>query len=255
MFDFNNLYSLAKANSFTNLRLILFLFSISAFVLDLIFSVIFFKKYLKTKEKYLLYFALTLFLIYWTRLPFALSLIGFSFVIENFYLFFALTLPLYVAALIFLALGLRNFCTVLCQKRISIVFYSWLIVAFIALGYYFISEKAIFSNYDAVKTLYYVFLFPLRLAILLIILRTLFDKQIFLEKSRKIGLIIILINNILGAGVNFFNYNMMMHLPPQFWFLPVVGYSLGYIWEFFNSLLLIFGFLLIAKEKKLQQKD
>jgi hypothetical protein len=69
------------------------------------------------------------------------------------------------------------------------------------------------------------------------------------------GLIIILINDILGAGVNFFNYNMMMHLPPQFWFLPVVGYSLGYIWEFFNSLLLIFGFLLIAKEKNLQKES
>ncbi|MGB9848196.1 MAG: hypothetical protein ACPLKV_03280, partial [Minisyncoccia bacterium] len=100
------------------------------------------------------------------------------------------------------------------------------------------------------KTLYYVFIFPIRLVTILIIIRAFLDKSMPLLKNQKIGLAILLADTILGGLVNAFNYYGMMHLPPQFWFLPVSGYSIGYIWEFVNALLLIFGFLLITKENK-----
>jgi len=235
-----------------NIKPFLFILSILAFLLDLIFAAFFFIKYLKNQRqnKFLLFASLALFFIYWIRLPFALNLIGFSFVIENFYLFFAVFLPFYIIALIFIILALQYLCPQLCKKRINIFFCSWAIVALISAAYYFFSYKGLFVNYMPVKTLYYVFVFPARVVIFLLLLRTFFGKDMSLTKIQKIGLFSLFLNNFLGAAVNYFNYAVMLNVPPQFWFLPVAGYSIAYIWEFFNSILLIGGFLLIAKDFK-----
>lgn len=228
---------------------ILAIFSLVAFVLDLIFAVYFFKKYLKSQkqQKIFLYISLVLFFIYWTRLPFALNLLGFTFIVERIYLVFAFALPLYLIALIFIILILRSLCIAIVQKRLFIVFHVWAAVAFIAMFYYFISYKGLFPEYTPIKTMYYVFIFPARLSILLIIFRLLLDKQINLLKPQKIGLIILLVNNLLGAAVNYFNYSVMLNVPPEFWFLPVASYSISYIWELINSISLITGFLLLTK--------
>lgn len=235
----------------------IFLASISllAFVLDLIFAVYFLVKFFKSQkqQKIFLYISLVLFFIYWTRLPFALNLLGFPFIVDQIYLIFAITLPLYLIALIFIILVLRHLCPNLCQKRLFIFFHGWAIVAFVAMFYYFVSYKGLFADYTPAKTMYYIFIFPARITIFLVALRLLLGKQNLL-KIQKIGIIILLINNLLGAAVNYFNYYSMMNLPPQFWFLPVASYSMPYIWELINSILLISGFLLLTRQPKACKK-
>ncbi len=236
---------------FPTIKPILFIFGFSAFLLDLFFAGFFFKKYLKTQKqhKFLLFASLALFFMYWVRLPFVFSLIGFSFVIEYFYLFFAICLPSYVLALICLILVFYySTCPRLCQKRLHIIFGAWTIVAFLSLGYYFVNYKGLFEDYTPMKTLYYVFIFPVRILILLVISRSFFLKEVLLTKLQKIGILILLLNNLTGAVVNYFNYSLIMRVPPSFWFLPVTGYSIAFVWEFINSILLIVGFYLFAKD-------
>ncbi|MCX8016120.1 MAG: hypothetical protein N2692_02355 [Patescibacteria group bacterium] len=231
---------------------ILAVFSLLAFVLDLTFSVYFFIKYLKSQkqQRIFLYISLVLFFVYWTRLPFALNLLGFTFVVERIYWVFAVALPLYLIALILIILVLRTLCSELCQKRVFIFLHAWAVVAFIVMFYYFVAYKGLFSDYIPVKTLYYIFIFPARIFILLVALRLLFDKQTNLLKIQKIGPIILIVNNLLGALLNYFNYSVMLSVPPAFWFLPVAGYSISYIWELINSILLIVGFLFITSQIK-----
>ncbi|MGB9847596.1 MAG: hypothetical protein ACPLKV_00005, partial [Minisyncoccia bacterium] len=148
----NEISNLSNLNFFpvTNLRIFLFCLSSSAFVLEIIFAIYFLRRYLKTGKtnNSYLYIALALFFYFLVRIPFVLSLIGVSFVIENLYLFFAITLPMYITALICIAVSLRIFCSQICRKRLNIFFHAWTIVAFIALGYFFISERGLFSNYE-----------------------------------------------------------------------------------------------------------
>lgn len=232
-------------------KIILASCSLLAFILDIVFAIFFFVKYIKSQKKNqtFLYISLVLFFVYWTRLPFALNLLGFPWIVNQIYWIFSIVLPLYLIALIFIILVLRSLCPLLCQKRLFIFFHAWAIVALMAMSYYFLYYKGIFSDYLPVKTMYYIFIFPARIIIFLVGLYSIFNKQMNLLKIQKIGILILLVNNLLGTAVNYFNYYSMMHLPPEFWFVPVAGYSIGYIWELINSILLITAFLLLTKKQ------
>lgn len=195
-------------------------------------------------DKSLLFWALALFLMYWFQIPAILFSATKLIIVSNFNLFFALTFPITLLALIFIYLGILQISKIQMHKNKKRLFFLWFSSAIIFFIYQFISNNGIIDTYTMPLVGNIVFYLPIRLLIIFVLV-----KNFFRMDSRNIywilGVVGVVGESILGLSRNFFIIKNVLTYPPELWYAVIASSTFFFVTQIISILLLIFGFFFL----------
>lgn len=220
----------------------------TAFILGFIVSIYLFAKWLRHRKrpKFLLFWSVALFLMYWFQVPLILSLLGRKMVITDFNLFFALTLPITFLALVFIYLGLLKNWGIKFGQTSKIIFLFWFLFALIFFVYYFISNEGIIRTYSMPLMGNIGFYVPIRILIICIS-----AKELLSAKSRSaplvLGTSLVTGESVIGIIRNFLVIRTVLSYPPVFWYIAMNSLKIFFVLQTTSVILLALGFLFLQR--------
>jgi len=189
----------------------------------------------------LLFWAMGLFLMYWFQVPAILVGLGKTVTVTDFNLFFALTLPITFLALMLFYFGILQISKIDLGRNKKIFLFAWFVFAVAFFAYYFITEKGIINTYVLPLVGNILFYLPIRLLIIVAVIRSLFH-SVIKNIYGILGVIGIVIESILGLMRNFFVIETVLDYPPSFWYLAMSGSKFFFVTQTLSIILLVFGF-------------
>ena len=195
----------------------------------------------KPHARALLFWAFSLFLMYWFQIPAILFSIRKVIVVSDFNLFFALTFPITFLAFIFIYLGILQIFEIQTERGKNFFTWSWFIFAIFFFTYHFIARKGVIETYSFPIVGNLLFYVPIRMLIIFITVRW-FIKL----KSRNIYSILgtggIVMESALGLLRNFFVIKNTLIYPPQLWYFVIGSSRFFFITQTISIVLLVIGF-------------
>lgn len=230
---------------------ILALFPLVALASGIAVSIYLLAKWLRheRRHKYLLFWALALFLMYWFQVPMALSLLGRTMVMTDFNLFFALTLPITFLALVLICLGLFEVLGVRLGKTAKLLFWFWFLFALAFFAYYFISNEGIIRTYSMPILGNVVFYLPIRCLIIFIVLKHF--RKCLEDKMQTtdcvMGTVLIAGESVIGIFRNILIVKTVLAYPPAFWYVAMSSLKIFFILQASSVIMLSLGFLFLYR--------
>lgn len=224
------------------------IFPLLALILGIIVSFCLFFDWLKCKgrPRFLLWWALALFLMYWFQVPTILAKFGKVLTVTEFNFFFALTLPITFLALMFVYLGVVGITKVNLGKGVKLLLAAWFILSVIFFAYQFVSNGGIIKTYALPLVGNLAFYIPIRLLIALTIIRWLF-KSDFKTILQILGASGIILESALGIFRNFLILKNVLAYPPEYWYVVLSGLDIFFILQSFSVIFAALGFLFLHK--------
>lgn len=216
----------------------------TALLLGVLLSAIFFIEWLrhqKFSRRFLLYWALGLFFMYWFQVPAILAKAGKVITVTDFNLFFTLSFPITLLALIFFYLGILDILKIRMSQWAKVVFWIWFSSAFLFFGYHFIIQGGIISTYSLPLAGNIIFYLPIRTLIILTLARW------FLTVPRLtlwgvLGAVGIAGESVLGLLRNFLIIKNVLIYPPSMWYRVLSDLQIFFILQSLSVIVLVFGF-------------
>ena len=219
------------------------LFPIVALALGVLVSVYLFVDWLRhgRRPRFLLCWALALFLMYWFQVPVILTNLGKVITVTDFNFFFALTLPVTFLALMLIFLGVVEFIGLRLRTGTKIALFLWFLSSVLFFAYQFILNEGIIKTYAMPLAGNLAFYLPLRIVIIAVLVRWLFGpapKALF----EVIGVCRIMGESALGIVRNLLVLETILAYPPEFWYLALTELRIFFILQTFSVIAVALGF-------------
>lgn len=192
----------------------------------------------------LLLWAIALFLFYWFQLPAIFVGLGKVITLTDFNLFFSLTFPITLLALILIYLGILQMAGIRLSRPKKIFFFVYFALAVLFFSYYFISRKGIIEDYALPLVGNIAFYLPMRLLIIFTIAKITLRTE-FGNAYGTLGAAVIISEGILGLIRNFIVIKTVLAYPPHFWYMAFSGSKFFFITQTISVIFLAFGFYLL----------
>ena len=224
------------------------LLSSSALALGVLASVYFFIGWRKHQDRQharaLLLWALALFLMYWFQVPAIFFSIRNVIVVTDFNLFFALTFPITLLALVFIYLGILQISKIRLGKKKKYIFALWLLSAVLFFTYHFTANQGVIETYSLPLIGNILFYLPIRILIIFVLARWLFTSKIK-NIYGILGATGIIAESLFGISRNFFIIKNVLTYPPELWYATISSSKFFFITQTMSIILLVFGFFFL----------
>ena len=213
-----------------------------AFLLGLIASVYLFIEWLRhgRRPRFLLYWAIGLFLMYWFQVPVILTNLGKVIIQSDFNFFFALIFPITFVALVLIYWGALDAIGIRLRPKIKMLFFAWFLFALAFFIQQFIVQEGVIQEYALPLVGNIAFYLPIRMLIILTL-------AWWLWKSRNktiygiLGASAIIGESVLGLTRNFLIVKNVLAYPPEFWYVVLAGLDIFFILQTASIILLSMG--------------
>lgn len=198
------------------------------------------------RPRFLLFWALSLFLMYWFEVPLILGVLGKVVTVTSFNLFFAMMLPVTFLALVLLYRGTLELLEIRWTKKANTLFFFWFLAAVVFFGYVFTIGGGIIRTYALTLGGTLMFFVPIRALIILTLTKWLWrarDKTI----SGILGASAIIAESVFGIISNLLIVRNIMVYPPEFWYLALISLKIFFMLRMVNVVLIAFGYFFFCK--------
>lgn len=216
----------------------------AALALGILLSGIFFIEWLrhqKFSRRFLLYWALGLFLIYWFQVPAILAKAGKAVTVTDFNFFFALSFPITFLALVFFYLGTIDILGIRLPRWAKITLGAWFLFAIVFFAYNFIIQKGVISTYALPLVGNILIYLPIRTLIILTLVRW-FITVPRLTLFGVLGAAGIAGESALGLLRNFLIIKNVLIYPPSQWYRVLSDLDIFFVLQSLSVIVLVFGF-------------
>lgn len=192
----------------------------------------------------LLFWAISLLLMYWFQVPAVLVGLGITITVTDFNLFFALSFPVTFLALMLLYLGVLQIKQIALSRKKKMLLFMWFAAAIIFFAYYFIINKGIIETYVLPLGGNIVFYMPMRLMIIAAAVKLLLRPEMRTPAGIS-GMAAVIGESVLGLARNVFIINKVLLHPPQFWYSVISDSQFFFITQALSIIMLAFGFFFL----------
>ncbi|GEM_PF-6302158 len=222
---------------------LLVLFPLLTLVLSVILSLRLFVDWFKHGRRpwFLLFWSLSLFLMYWFLVPLIFTGLGKVITVTDFNLFFALTLPVTFLALIFVYIGVLEITGAVLKKNTKIILFFYFLLSLLFFAYQFILNDGIIKTYALPLIGNLAFYLPLRILIVSAVIGWLV-KPGPKTLNGYLGAFGIIGDGVLGGIRNILIVKNVLAYPPEFWYVVLSGMHSFFYLQIFSIVLIAFGF-------------
>ena len=179
-------------------------------------------------------------MIYLFQIPVILTSLGRVITVTRFNLFFSLTFPITLLALIFLYWGVLEVIGIRLKPKIRWGFFVWVLAAVLFFGYYFITRKGVIETYALPLVGNIIFYLPLRTLIIVTLVRWL--SQTPKTAYGMLGAAGIIGESTLGIVRNLLVIKNVLTYPPEFWYIALSSLEIFFVLQTIGLFLLVLGF-------------
>lgn len=224
-----------------------FIFSSATIVIGVIGGAYLFFEWLRhgRQHRFLLWWALGLYFLYWFQLPFILTNAGIGITVADYGVFFGTTFPLVFVGLVLIYLGIleaappKNHNIRRMRKR-HLLF--WIFAAFVIFGLYFSWNGNVTDRklaYIAIS----LFFLPIYLLIFTALVGWFRSKDLLKTNILSFGIVLMMLGALFGIVQLFWSLRRVLTYPPEFWFLTLSSFSSLYVIQAVGAFLFLAGFL------------
>lgn len=220
-----------------------------ALMLGILLSIYLFAVWLRhpsRRPKFLLFWALALFLMYWFQVPVILTNLGRQATITNFNLFFAITFPITFLALSLIYLGALDVLNLKMRPNSKRLFFLWFLSAIAFFAYQFIVQQGVIQTYTLPLVGNLAFYVPIRILIILTLIGWI--RRGGGSIYGLFGAAGIIGESILGLTRNFLIVKNVLAYPPEFWYVALTNLKIFFILQSTSIILLAIGFFFFHQE-------
>ena len=225
-----------------------FVFPVAALALGILTSAYFLIEWWRAhrRPRFLLLWAVALFLMYWFQVPTILTGPGKVITVTDFNLFFALTLPITFVALVLVYIGSLEVVGSRLKGRTRTWFLCWFLFAVIFFAYHFIMRKGVIETHTLPFVGNVAFYLPIRMLILFIFVRWLSGPT---PKGAYgvLGAAAVIGEGVIGIFRNFLVLKTILVYPPQFWYVALTSSKAFFLLQTLSIILLALGFSLLYR--------
>lgn len=216
----------------------------AALLLGVLLSVTFFIEWLrhqKFSRRFLLYWALGLFFMYWFQAPAILAKAGKVITVTDFNFFFALSFPITFLALVFFYLGTIDVLGIRLPRWAKFILGAWFLFAVIFFAYNFIIQKGIIGTYALPLVGNMLIYLPIRTLIILTLVRW-FVSMPRLTVFGILGAAGVAGESALGLLRNFLIIKNVLIYPPSLWYRVLSDLDIFFVLQSSSVIVLVIGF-------------